>query len=89
VHALRYVVVELGEHARLVHEPGHPHAGQSRVHPAHPAALLRNQLLRSGVDIVTVADLVGHATLDTIRTYTRSSEIDRARAIETVLLADE
>jgi hypothetical protein len=41
------------------------------------------------VDIVTVADLVGHATLDTIRTYTRSSETDRARAIETVLLADE
>ena len=28
------------------------------------------QLLRNGVDIVTVADLVGYATLDTTRTYT-------------------
>ncbi|MEV2273869.1 tyrosine-type recombinase/integrase [Nonomuraea africana] len=29
------------------------------------------QLLRNGVDIVVVADLMGHATLDTTRSYTR------------------
>jgi len=43
----------------------------------------------NGVDIVVVADVMGHATLDTTRSYTRSSEADRARAIDQALIADE
>jgi len=89
VRALRYVVAELGVDARLVHEPGHPDAGKSRVHPHTLRHTFGTQLLRSGVDIVVVADLMGHATLDTTRSYTRSSEADRARAIDQALIADE
>jgi len=38
---------------------------------------------------VLVADLMGHASLDSTRIYTRSSHADRAAAIEHKLLADE
>lgn len=89
VRALHYVVAELGMAARLTHEAGHPDAGKSRVHPHTLRHSFGTQLLRNGVDIVIVADLMGHATLDTTRSYTRSSETDRARAIETVLITDE
>ncbi|WP_442973675.1 tyrosine-type recombinase/integrase [Saccharothrix sp. NRRL B-16314] len=47
------------------------------------------KLLRNVVDIVIVADLMGHATLHTTRSYTKSSEADRARAIEDALISDE
>lgn len=89
VRAIRYVVAELGLAARLTHEPGHPDAGKSRVHPHTLRHTFGTQLLRNGIDIVIVADLMGHATLDTTRSYTRSSETDRARAIETALITDE
>lgn len=89
VRAIRYVVTELGLGARLVHDPGHPDAGKSRIHPQTLRHTFGTQLLRNGVDIVIVADLMGNATLDTTRGYTRSSETDRARAIETALLTDE
>ena len=92
VRALRYVVAELGVDARLVHEPGHPDAGKSRVHPHTLRHTFGTQVctrLRNGVDIVVVADVMGHATLDTTRSYTRSSEADRARAIDQALIADE
>jgi integrase len=79
----------LGVAARLVHEPGHPDVGKSRVHAHTLRRTFGTQLLRNGVDIVIVADLMGHATPDTTRSYTRSSEADRARAIETALIADE
>jgi integrase/recombinase XerC len=38
-------------------------------------------LVRGGTDLVTVADLLGHARLDTVRTYTRPTDADRARAL--------
>lgn len=40
------------------------------------------ELLRAGVDIVTVADLMGHASIETTRAYTRASEADLASAVE-------
>lgn len=52
-----------------------------------PCATFATQLLRNGV--VIVADLMGHATLDTTRSYIRSSETERARAVETALITDE
>jgi hypothetical protein len=66
-----------------------PDAGKSRVHPHTLRHTFGTQLLRNGVDIVIVADLMGHATLDTTRSYTKSSETDRARAIEDALISDE
>ena len=62
------------------------HEGGRALHDGHTFG---TQLLRNGVDIVVVADLMGHATLDTTRSYTRSSEADRARAIDQALIADE
>ncbi|MGH3238657.1 MAG: tyrosine-type recombinase/integrase, partial [Streptosporangiaceae bacterium] len=38
-------------------------------------------LIRGGTDLVTVADMLGHARLDTVRLYTRPSAADRERAL--------
>lgn len=45
------------------------------------------ELTRNGVDIVTVAELMGHASLETTRLYTRPSEADMQRAVD-LLSAD-
>jgi integrase/recombinase XerC len=41
-------------------------------------------LIRSGTDITLVADLLGHASLDTTRRYSLPSAGDRARAVESL-----
>jgi site-specific recombinase XerD len=46
------------------------------------------ELTRSAVDLVTVAELMGHASLETTRLYTRPSEADMQRAVD-LLAADE
>jgi site-specific recombinase XerD len=86
--SIRAVIADIGVTAGLVHDHG-PRAGASRVHPHTLRHTFATQLLRRGVDIVVVADLLGHARLDTTRTYTRSSEADRAHAIDTALITDE
>ncbi|HEY6423505.1 MAG TPA: tyrosine-type recombinase/integrase [Pseudonocardiaceae bacterium] len=88
VRAIRYIVTEIGAAAGLIHESG-PHASTSRVHPHTLRHSFATQLLRNGIDIVIVADVMGHATVDTTRSYTRSSETDRAHAIEHALITDE
>jgi integrase/recombinase XerC len=45
------------------------------------------ELTRSGVDLVTVAELMGHASLETTRLYTRPSKADMQRAVD-MLAAD-
>jgi site-specific recombinase XerD len=40
------------------------------------------ELTRSGVDIVTVAELMGHASLETTRVYTRPTDDDMQRAVD-------
>lgn len=45
------------------------------------------ELTRDGVDIVTVAELMGHASLETTRLYTRPSAADLQRAVD-LLSAD-
>ena len=40
------------------------------------------ELTRDGVDIVTVAELMGHASLETTRLYTRPSAADLQRAVD-------
>ena len=46
------------------------------------------ELTRRGVDLVTVAELMGHASLETTRLYTRPSAADMQRAVD-LLTADE
>ncbi len=38
-------------------------------------------LIRGGTDLVTVADMLGHARLDTVRLYTRPTAADREQAL--------
>ena len=40
------------------------------------------ELTRSGVDLVTVAELMGHTSLETTRLYTRPSPDDMQRAVD-------
>ena len=46
------------------------------------------ELTRSGVEIVTVAELMGHASLETTRLYTCPSAADMQRAVD-LLTIDE
>ena len=54
----------------------------------HPAAHLGTELTRRGVDLVTVAELMGHASLETTRLYTRPSAADMQQAVD-LLTVDE
>ena len=38
-------------------------------------------LIRGGTDLVVVAELLGHARLETIRAYTKPTEEDKAKAL--------
>jgi integrase/recombinase XerC len=38
-------------------------------------------LIRGGTDLVLVADLLGHARLDTVRAYTHPTAEDRTKAL--------
>ena len=44
----------------------------------HPCA---TTLISGGTDLVALADMLGHARLDTVRLYTHSSAADRERAL--------
>jgi integrase/recombinase XerC len=39
-------------------------------------------LIRSGVDLVTVAEIGGHTRLDTLRIYTRPTDADKRAALD-------
>ena len=38
-------------------------------------------LIRGGTDLVVVAELLGHARLETVRAYTKPTEEDKAKAL--------
>jgi len=75
--AARTIITDLGEHVGL--GPDTP-AG-SRFGPHALRHTFATQLLRGGADPVLVADLLGHASLDTLRTYTQPDDADRERAL--------
>ena len=71
--AARTIITNLGEHVGLDTGSGFgPHALR------HTFA---TQLIRGGADPVLVADLLGHAGLDTLRAYTQPDDTDREHAL--------
>jgi len=48
---------------------------------AHTGRYTFATLIRGGTDLVVVADLLGHARLETVRAYTRPTAEDRAKAL--------
>ncbi len=42
-------------------------------------------MVRAGVDLITVAELMAHARLETTRVYTRPRKADRERALDALL----
>jgi site-specific recombinase XerD len=59
------------------------HRGQLEV-SAHTLrhTAVGHPVLQAGVDVVVVAGLLGHSSLDTTRTYTRPSDRELAAAVE-------
>lgn len=71
---------------RLGHEAGI--AGSHEQPPVTPNALRHTfgtRLLHQGIDVVVVADLMGHKRLDTARRYIPPNEADREHAISALL----
>jgi site-specific recombinase XerD len=79
--SVRAIIERLGELAGLGDDPLEPFGPHVLRHT------FGTQLVRAGVDLVTVAELMGHARLETTRIYTRPTRADRERALD-VLLVD-
>ncbi|WP_416211496.1 tyrosine-type recombinase/integrase [Frankia sp. Cas3] len=45
-------------------------------------------LVRGGTDLVTVAELLGHSRLETVRIYTQPTEDDKIRALDHLIVAE-
>ncbi|CAO5185833.1 Integrase [Frankia sp. AiPs1] len=76
--AARTIITDLGATADLTidDEPFGPHVLR------HTFA---TQLVRKGIDLVIVADLMGHSRLETTRIYTQPTSTDRAVALGTLI----
>ncbi len=72
----RTIITELGEQVGLGDDPRGGGFGPHVLR--HTFA---TQLLRGGADPVLVADLLGHASLGTLRLYTQPDDADRERAL--------
>jgi site-specific recombinase XerD len=75
--AARAIVTDLGERIGLVEDTGT--GGGFGPHVLRHT--FATQLIRAGVDPVLVADLLGHASLDTVRIYSQPDDADRERAL--------
>ena len=77
--SMRTIVGRFGELAGLDDDPLDPFGPHVLRHT------FGTQLVRAGVDLVTVAELMGHSRLETTRLYTLPTRADRERALEALL----
>jgi site-specific recombinase XerD len=77
--SVRTIIGRFGELAGLDDDPPDPFGPHVLRHT------FGTQLVRAGVDLVTVAELMGHSRLETTRLYTLPTRADRERALEALL----
>jgi integrase/recombinase XerC len=73
------MIGRFGELAGLDADPLHPFGTHVLRHT------FGTQLVRAGFDLVTVAELMGHARLETTRIYALPTKADRERALDALL----
>jgi site-specific recombinase XerD len=78
--SVRTIIERFGEFAGLGDDPLEPFGPHVLRHT------FGTQLVRAGVDLVTVAELMGHARLETTRIYTRPTKGDRERALDALVV---
>lgn len=77
--SVREIIGRLGDLAGLDDDPLDPFGPHILRH------CFGYQLARAGVDLVTIAELMGHARLETVRVYTLPTRADRERALDALL----
>ncbi len=77
--SVRTIIGRFGERAGLDDDPLDPFG----PHVLHHT--FGTHLVRAGVDLVTVSELMGHVRLETTRIYTLPTKADRERALNTLL----
>jgi len=75
----RAVIDELIASAKLAENPGTGYGPHALRHT------FATQLVRGGTDLVTVAELLGHTRLDTVRIYTLPSQCERDAALDNLI----
>jgi integrase/recombinase XerC len=78
--SVRTIIERFGELAGLGDDPLEPFGPHVLRHT------FGTQLVRAGIDLVTVAELMGHARLETTRIYSRPTKVDRERALDALLV---
>lgn len=77
--AARTIITRLGEAAGLADDPNEGFGPHVLRHT------FATQLVRAGTDLVLVAELLGHARLDTTRIYSLPTDANRAAALVALL----
>src|SRR5207244_1744796 len=77
--SVRSIIGRFGELAGLDDDPLYPFGPHVLRHT------FGTQLVRAGFDLVTGAELMGHARLETTRIYTRPTRAHRERALDALL----